>query len=321
MGADATGAGGEPDPMGAHGGPHPMGADGEPHLMGADATGADGGPLAMDTGADVASGGATDVEPAPSNEPPSPAALRASLDFGQMVLQGQVTKSSVQKILESIRSLSVDGESIPLSLLPETMAHIDRDCNKAAKHQYVGPEAISRRICGSCGTGWPKAGISRCGNTLCTKNKKQKAKTITATKWKLHEQLKAFVENPELAHHTLDHTVPGLRASSILNSKRYNFFRQVMDDVGKELEPRNMVLILHYDGFAPFAMAEQHSVGYLLVQVITHSAFRSKQVSVIPWFIFGGGRPFGIVGAVRRDDGRRFEGLLRWVRVHLAHRS
>ena len=279
MGADATGADGEP---------HFMGADGEPHFMGADATDAGGGPLPMDIGADVAGGGATDVEPAPSNEPPSPAPLRASLDLGQMVLQGQVSKSNVQQILESIRSLSVDGESIPLSLLPETMAHIDRDLGKAAKHQYVGPEAISRRVCNSCGHGWPKVGISCCGNTLCTKNKKQKPKTMTATKWKLCEQLKAFVEDPQLAHHTLDHTATGLRSSSILNSKRYNFFRKTLDDVGGELEPRNMVLILHYDGFAPFAMAEQHSVGYLLVQVITHSAFRSKQVSVIPWFIFGG---------------------------------
>ena len=42
-----------------------------------------------------------------------------------------------------------------------------------------------------------------------------------------------------------------------------------MDKVGGQLEPRNMVLILHYDGFAPFAMAENHSVGYLLVQVET----------------------------------------------------
>ena len=34
-----------------------------------------------------------------------------------------------------------------------------------------------------------------------------------------------------------------------------------------------------------------------------------------------GPRPFGVLAAVRRGDGRRFEGLLRWVRVRLAHLS
>ena len=122
----------------------------------------------------------------------------------------------------------------------------------------------------------------------CAKNKCQQAVTITAAKWNLKDQLRAFVENPETALHVLDHASENLRSSSLLKAKRGDFFRHVMDEHGGALDPRNMLHILQYDGFAPFAMAEQHSVGYLLVQVITSALFRAKQVSVIPWFIFGG---------------------------------
>ena len=213
--------------------------------------------------------------------------LPASLEFGNMMHSGHITKSQMQKLIgQTLRSLAV-GDSIPLSLLPESVDEIERDLQGATQDTFVGPENLTRRVCGACGTSWPPQ-IPTCAGTTCTKNKTQKAKVITATKWKLHEQLRAFVENPASAQHALDHTLEGLSKSSLLQAKRYHYFHKIMDDLGGELEPRNMVLILHYDGFAPFAMAENHSVGYLLVQVITSANFRAKQVSVIPWFIFGG---------------------------------
>ena len=216
-----------------------------------------------------------------------PPTLPASMAFGQMIYGGHITKSKMQDLLgKTLRSLAV-GDSIPLSLLPDSVDAIEQDLQGAVETQFVAAEHIKRRVCNQCGTSWPTT-LKMCPGLSCTKNKTQKPKVITATKWKLHEQLRAFVENPASALHVLDHTLNGLRHSSLLKAKRNRLFHKIMDEVGSQLEPRNMVLILHYDGFAPFAMAENHSVGYLLVQVITAATFRAKQVSVIPWYIFGG---------------------------------
>ena len=160
--------------------------------------------------------------------------------------RGGISKAQMQELLNHLHSLS-DGGSIPVSLLPDTVATLESGCHEAVKDHLVGPKQIKARICGQCGTAWGRT--QECVNRLCTRNKKQKPKTSTCTKWNLAEQLRAFVQIPELASHVLDHTLPGLRSSSILNSKRYRFMREAMDRIGAELDPRHMVLILHWDGF------------------------------------------------------------------------
>jgi len=223
----------------------------------------------------------------PTEEALARPTLPASLGFGQMLYKGDLTKAQLDHILKDILpSLAVDGQ-IPLHLLPACVAVVEGDVKGVVENRVVKPEQIERRICKQCGLSWPTASKD-CMGINCAKNKCQQAVTITAAKWNLKDQLRAFVENPETALHVLDHASENLRSSSLLKAKRGDFFRHVMDEHGGALDPRNMLLILHYDGFAPFAMAEQHSVGYLLVQVITSALFRAKQVSVIPWFIFGG---------------------------------
>ena len=165
--------------------------------------------------------------------------------------------------------------------------HIDRIIEDALGRKP--PERICTVVCRNCGYDpvleFPDFDVGTEPCPECSGPRKQVQDWVEFVCHLSHlgDVMTELTANPELAAALLEHLSGTQLCSSSLRSPRYLYYRSLLQD------PRDVVFLLHYDGFAPFGTrADYYSMGYLLLQPKVSRAVAVKAEHVGVWCLFDG---------------------------------
>ena len=165
-------------------------------------------------------------------------------------------------------------------------------------------------VCKECG--WARAPV-RCNfeaygftgedaGRTCTWHPNGKTVRISWRMYDLPETVKGLLRKKEVALHLLDHTCSDpvrcgnecrgacrkLPRHAAVLSERVTEKRHALDRRGGYIEPRNMLLDSHIDGFYVSKNHQDHTIWYDLVRMVCGPELGSSNLVVAPWWITDG---------------------------------